>query len=552
MPNRRKILLVEDSPTQAARLRILLENDGLQVSHYQTAEAALEHIESDGPDVIVLDYHLPGMNGAQFCREIRLNVNTRAIPVLMLTVEMSGAAEAYGLESGADDYVSKSADPDILLMRIKALLRASKGTSAIVDVEKRFSKTRLLAVDDSPTYLRHIANELSEEHYSIETASNPLDALERVKTSAFDCVLVDFSMPKMTGADVCRKIRESRSDTEIVLVMLSSHEDKEHMTLAFEAGADDYIVKSADVSVAKARIRALLRRKYLVEENRRILEEIKEKELQTLRARAEREAAQIRAMMADQLESANRELALANQRLDRANHELEQFAYAAAHDLREPLRVVRIFSQLLEKQYSNQLDEKAHDYITRCVEGTRRMDRLIEDLLEYARAASVDEQCAAPADFNQIMERALANLQHAIDESGATIQAGPLPVLCVEEIRAQQLFQNLIGNAIKYRRSDVPLRVEVRAERRDDDWVFSVTDNGLGIDAENREKIFSLFKRVHLDRSGTGLGLNICQRVVERYGGRIWVESEPNQGSTFYFTLPAKLEQKSQVLSAST
>jgi PAS domain S-box-containing protein len=314
-----RILLVEDSPTQAERLRRLLEADGLDVVHAATAEAALERLETVRPDVIILDYHLPGMNGDEFCREMRLNVNTRAIPILMLTVDRSDAAQMRGLESGADDYLPKSADPDIMLVRVHSLLRKAEGSGAVVDIETRFQRARILAIDSSPTFLHMLGQELEGEHYVVEIARTGAEGLERMKRQAFDCILVDFEMSDMDGAEICRRIGAFRQDTSsTVVIMLTSHDNKERMALGLESGADDYISKSADIAIVKARIRALLRRKFFVEENRRIVDELREKELEAVRARAEKDAAELRATMADKLAAANRELEDANQKLQEA------------------------------------------------------------------------------------------------------------------------------------------------------------------------------------------------------------------------------------------
>ena len=533
----KRILLVEDSPTQAARLSRFLADDDSEIIQVGSAEFALKELEAERPDVIVLDNHLPGMSGNEFCREIRLNVNTRAIPVLMLTAEKSDAAQMLGLASGADDYVVKTVDPDILRARVRSLLRKSKSDTAVPDVENRFSRARLLAIDDSPTFLEYIKRELRAEHYHVETADTPAEGLERVAANRFDCVLSDFEMPGIDGAEVCRRIRETQNGSEpgIVLIVFSSHDDKQRMTRAFEAGADDYISKSSDFSVARARIRALLRRKFLVEENRRISEEIRQRELETLRARAAREAAEFRAQMAEQLAAANREL-------DRANQELEHFASSAAHDLREPLRKVRLFSELLQVQYRGKLDQQANQYIDHCVEGSGRMQQLIEDLLAYARVSRAGDETHAPVDLGNVVENVLGNLQALIEETQGVVVTSALPCVQVEEIRVQQLFQNLIGNALKYRRPGEAPRVEIGAERRGGEWYFAVSDNGTGIEAQFRTRVFDAFERFHTGPdAGTGLGLAICKRIVEGFGGRIWVESEPGTGSTFRFTLPAKV-----------
>jgi two-component system NtrC family sensor kinase len=531
----KRVLLVEDSPTQAARLRMFLTKDDLEVIQVASAELALKQLEVDRPDAIVLDNYLPGMTGNEFCREIRLNVNTRAIPVLMLTAEDSDAAQLQGLASGADDYVVKSVDPDILLVRIRALLRKSENDPAVPDVESRFSRAHLLVINDSPTYLQFIQQALKTEHYHVETATHPDAALQRLDEAHFDCILIAFEAQALDSAEICRRIRRAQAERqpEIILIVFSSHEDKQRMTEGFEAGADDFIFKSADFTVAKSRIRALLRRKFLVEENRRISEEIRQKELQAVRARAEREAAEVRAELADQLAAANREL-------DRANQELEQFAYAAAHDLQEPLRKVRVFSELLRQRYRGMLDEQADQYIDYCVEGAARMHQLIQDLLAYARASQSGEAVVENVDLNAVLDKVLESLHASIAESAATITRTPLPCVPVEEIRIQQLFQNLIGNALKYRRPEEPPNVRIAAELRGGEWNFAVSDNGVGIDPEHRLRVFDAFKRLdNRQQAGTGLGLAICKRIVENFGGRIWVESEPGTGSVFRFTMPS-------------
>jgi signal transduction histidine kinase len=224
----------------------------------------------------------------------------------------------------------------------------------------------------------------------------------------------------------------------------------------------------------------------------------------------------------------------------RANADLEQFAHSVSHDLREPIRSIAVYSELLTARYSKCLDGQGLDFLGFVRAGARRMDALIGDLLAYTQAASsADDEIPLTAAAKPF-ESALANLAQAIGESGAHVEFQTLPTVRIREIHLQQLFQNLIGNAIKYRREE-PLRVMVAANRLNGHWLFSVQDNGIGIRPEYKETIFGIFKRLHTNErySGTGMGLAICQRIVERYRGRIWVESELGQGSTFYFTVPS-------------
>jgi PAS domain S-box-containing protein len=226
--------------------------------------------------------------------------------------------------------------------------------------------------------------------------------------------------------------------------------------------------------------------------------------------------------------------------LERANIDLEQFAFSASHDLQEPLRSVKIYSELLAREFGDTASPDAQRYVRYLRAGSTRMENLIKDLLTYTRVTKVDE-LQETSDANAALETALANLAGAISEADAKITVEPLPAsLPIHAAHMEQLFQNLVGNAIKYRNGNRAPDVRISAARQDGQWTFAVSDNGIGIEPEDKESIFGLFKRLHStdEYSGTGIGLAICQRIVDRYGGRIWVESEPGVGSTFRFTIP--------------
>ena len=230
--------------------------------------------------------------------------------------------------------------------------------------------------------------------------------------------------------------------------------------------------------------------------------------------------------------------------LERSNAELEQFAYVASHDLQEPLRKVASFCQLLEQRYRGQLDERADQYIDFAVDGAKRMQQLINDLLAFSRVGRTSGDFA-PVDLDQAVRRALADLASAIDESGAKIDADDLPTVSGELSLLTLVFQNLIGNAIKFRSAEAPA-VRVTAERHDDEWLISCSDNGIGIDPEYAERVFVIFQRLHAkdEYAGTGIGLAMCSKIVEHHGGRIWLDSDAGPGTTFRFTLPALEERR--------
>jgi PAS domain S-box-containing protein len=233
-------------------------------------------------------------------------------------------------------------------------------------------------------------------------------------------------------------------------------------------------------------------------------------------------------------------LAQQREELQRSNADLEQFAYVASHDLQEPLRMVATYSELLKRRYGGRLDEEADNYIGFTIEGATRMESLLRNLRIYTQVSTAEHVALGVIDANEVLRKTLHGLDVAIRETGAVVTSDALPCVPMHEFEMEQLFQNLISNAIRYRNSQPP-RIHVAAANGDKKWMFSVRDNGIGIESKYKEQIFGMFKRLHTSSQypGTGMGLAICQRIVERAGGRIWVESEPGCGSTFYFTVSA-------------
>jgi signal transduction histidine kinase len=227
--------------------------------------------------------------------------------------------------------------------------------------------------------------------------------------------------------------------------------------------------------------------------------------------------------------------------LKRSNRDLERFAYAVSHDLQEPLRVVKSYLKLLEDRYSDQLESKAEEYVDHAVDGAERMQEMIGALLDLSRVGTRGDD-PAPTDAEEVLKRVLGSLERAIEDANAEVTYDSLPTVMADEAQLGQAFQNLIANGIKFRKEDVPPQVHVSAEREGNEWVFSVADNGIGIAPEQADRIFQVFQRLHTEEEypGLGVGLALCKRIVERHSGRIWVESKPGEGSTFYFTLPAR------------
>jgi signal transduction histidine kinase len=228
--------------------------------------------------------------------------------------------------------------------------------------------------------------------------------------------------------------------------------------------------------------------------------------------------------------------------LRRANEDLEQFGYSASHDLQAPIRNISIYGELLGNRYGHLLDAQGKIFLAIIIDGAKRMEMLLKDLRSYAQSGGTLDELREEVHTDDVLVKALADLSSAIGESGAKITHSDLPTIRAYEVQLEQIFQNLIGNAIKYRQDEEPPCIHISANRQQDEWIFSVRDNGIGIAAEHQETIFGIFKRLHGDEkyAGNGIGLAICQKLVERTGGRIWVQSEGKaKGSTFYFTMPA-------------
>ncbi|MDQ2844749.1 MAG: ATP-binding protein [Acidobacteriota bacterium] len=229
--------------------------------------------------------------------------------------------------------------------------------------------------------------------------------------------------------------------------------------------------------------------------------------------------------------------------LQRSNEDLQQFAYVASHDLQEPLRNVCTFTQMLARTYNDgDLTRQRREYMGIIATGARRMESLITDLLTYSRVTGIDKPDRQRIDFEQVFEKTLENLSVSVGESGATITHDALPTIDASASQISQVVQNLIGNSVKYRRPEVPLRVHVHAEHQVDRWLFFFRDNGAGFDSRYADKVFGILKRLHgPEIPGTGIGLAICKTIIERHGGRMWPEARPGEGATFYFTIPDRV-----------
>jgi light-regulated signal transduction histidine kinase (bacteriophytochrome) len=397
----------------------------------------------------------------------------------------------------------------------------------------------ILIVDDQLINLVLFEGLLKSLGERLVMAHSGEEALELVNREEFAAILLDIRMKGMDGFAAARKIRAiDRCQTTPIIFVTSGTQNEFPISEAYELGAVDYLTKPVEPFILRAKIAwftELFRKTRSLE--RRTLQLAKTNaELQTSIALYRDAEESLRATIQRRKE-AEQLLQRSNTDLARSNRELEQFAYVASHDLKEPLRKIKVYLQLLERRYQGQLDERADEYIRYAVEGAGNMQALVSDLLAYARTGSQNKSLV-PVDSGSAFDDAVSNLEQLILEHGAAVTRGQLPEVLADRGQLVQLFQNLIDNGIKFRRGDRP---EIHAESRlqDGDWVFSVRDNGIGIDPRYQDKLFALFQRLHTreEYPGTGIGLAVCKKIVERCGGRIWIDSRLGQGTTFLFTL---------------
>jgi two-component system sensor histidine kinase/response regulator len=365
----------------------------------------------------------------------------------------------------------------------------------------------LLNVDDHEGSRYARSRILSSAGFRVHSASNGAETLELAEKHQPDLVLLDVHLPDFSGVEVCRKLKQARHSSLMVLQISASALSAAHAKEALDAGADAYLMEPVDPDVLVATVNALLRLH-----------------------RAERS-----------LMDANLKLESVNKELHRSNEDLQQFAFAASHDLQEPLRTVSVFTQLIERDIRAQLTDLQKSHFERVIDGTKRMQALINDLLAYSQVGR-EGRVHSIVELEGVVSEATSNLAEHLKEADGTVEIRQtLPRVWGDFTNLVSLFHNLLSNCLKYRRRDRPLVVQILAEKGStEEWTIRVADNGIGIAEKYQQQIFEPFKRLHgSEIAGTGIGLALCKRIVEMSGGIIRVESTPDEGATFVFTLPA-------------
>jgi two-component system NtrC family sensor kinase len=559
-----EILLVEDSETQALQLRHMLETSGFRVSWRSTAEAALDRLNEKLPDLVIADYHLPGMNGDELTRQMRLNVRTRAIPVIMLTEARERAVERQGLESGADAYISKSAEQELIILRIQALLR--RRSSAIGDSKEErqspsfgtFRRACILIVDESPTRRTYLVNLLAHEGYAVTPVSEPAEALRQVRSpdANWDCVLVNLLSPNFDGIELCRQLNLYRGLAPLpgtdapsfAIVGLGNEEGGDVLARAFAAGVDDIVPSTIEADVMRVRVRALVRRKLMQDENWRIEAELREQELALAKARAE-------AASAEALAKANSELAEANNLLKGTQAQLVQAAKMAslgelvagiAHEINNPLAFIQAHQGTVEKLLAEiaaklppeggleRQVQKSRDRVGAMKLGLTRIQELVLNLRRFSR---LDEGDFQTINVPESIETVLALLGHKL---GTRIDVrrhyNAVPDLYCSPALLNQVVMNIVGNAADAIKGTGGIDIQTASDETT--YTIKISDTGPGIPGELRERIFEPFFTTKPVGSGTGLGLAIAYSVVQAHKGSIAVDSGLLGGTSFTITIP--------------
>jgi PAS domain S-box-containing protein len=509
-----KILLVDDTPENLVSLTAALEVLGEELVIANSGKEALRHLLNDDFAAILLDVRMPEMDGFEAAELIRSRPRSRQTPIIFLTGYKNEEHLFRGYDLGAVDFLFKPIVPEVLRSKVA------------VFVEHCRSRAKLQEQADTLRKQAEILRRAEQKFRSLLEAAP--DAMVMCRDDG-EIVMVNSQTEVLFGC-----VRENLLSRNIRSLVPDWQFQR---PTGFDLETDSTKLQPGDIGKELYAVRedgsnfpvAISVRPSHTEEGVVITTAIRDI---SLRKRDEAEIQQLNATLEQRVLERTEALL-------QSNEELQQFAYVASHDLQEPVRTVSIFAQLLAKRYEDQLDADAHQFIRYVVESAERMERLIHDLLDFSRVDARGTDHFVRTRCKDALDDAVRNLHSLIEENQAAMTVAPLPVVLGDPVQLTRLFQNLLVNSIRFR-SQCPPAIHIAAEPREGEWLFSVKDNGIGIESQYAEKVFGIFKCLHpRDKyPGSGMGLAICRKIVTRHSGRIWVESELGKGATFCFTLP--------------
>jgi PAS domain S-box-containing protein len=506
------ILIVDDVPANLYALENLLETDERQILKAGSGKEALQITLNNPVDLIILDVQMPGMDGFEVAQILKSNKRTNEIPIIFATaVSKEHKFVVRGYEEGAVDYLYKPLDPEIVQSKVAVLLKMQLQKKELIHKNNELQKSALLI------------NNSADIIGTVDAATLTFEELNNAFTS-----ILGYEVAEAKGKGITFFLTDESTE----LLNRLTRQEKEQLSFETSVYCKDKSVKCLDWKIVIKDGRWFVNARD-VTEIKKVHEQIRQmnKELERRVEEKTREVIEKEKDYRFDLEKRAAEL-------QASNVELERFAFVASHDLQEPLRTITGFLSLVQAKTKAVLNEDTKEYIRFAVEGAERMRRLIQALLEYSRLDVKSEKMTL-VDCNKVVTGMQDSFRLRIAETNATFHIGPLPQVVAVEFHVQQLFQNLVGNALKYHDQNRPV-VEVGCVDIGEMWRFYVKDNGIGIESQYHKKIFVIFQQLH-DKSkysGTGIGLAICKKIVEKYGGSIGLESELGKGSTFYFTLP--------------
>ncbi|HUQ07301.1 MAG TPA: response regulator [Kofleriaceae bacterium] len=531
------VLVIDDSRTFREELVEQLSAAGYRVLQAGTGEEGLALAAATRPQAVVVDGILPGIDGATVIRRLTSDAVLRGTPCVLMTASEGAADELQALEAGADAYFAKSESFDIVLARLAALLRGERAAaSPLPPAASMLTPKRVLAIDDSPTYLDALGTQLQREGYDVVLARSGEEGLELLASQPVDCILLDLVMPGLSGEETCRRIKQSLESRDIPLIMVTSLDDRAAMLAGINAGADDFVAKGNDFEILKARLRAQLRRTQFETEHRRVREEL-------VRRQSERQAEEQLHAYALALEQRNRELEEARERAEQESRFKSRFLANMSHELRTPLNAVIGFSELLVEGTAGPLSAMQGEFVSNVLQGGRHLLALVNDILDLSRVAAGRlklERGWHP--LGDVLEAARSLAQPLLRGRNQTLAIeldAAVPLLWIDPLRIRQVVFNFVSNAIKF--SPPGSAIQLNAALEEGHVHVRCIDHGIGIAAADLPRLFQEFERIESGASagikGTGLGLALSRQLVELHGGSVDVTSTPGQGSTFSFAL---------------